>query len=155
MTLLCVVVRLRTYQRGGAFSMSDTITPPWTIKGISLEVRNAAIEAARRDRRTQGEWLTRVILEAIKAERHAPSEPRELATVGPRELATVEPPEPEPAAELTTVVDAPAPQPELSNLERAVEIAGKLAAATGKPPPTTFTRPVYARLLAQAVLGQE
>lgn len=41
---------------------------PWTIKNISPEISNAATAAAKRSDQTVGEWLSRVILAAIKAE---------------------------------------------------------------------------------------
>ena len=34
---------------------------PWTIKGVPPEVRYAAVEASRREKQPQGEWVARAI----------------------------------------------------------------------------------------------
>jgi len=43
--------------------MSDTKAdkepPPWTIRGVEPEIRNALLEAAKREKQTMGEWLNR------------------------------------------------------------------------------------------------
>src|SRR5689334_9116877 len=38
---------------------SDKEPPPWTIRGVEPEIRNALLEAAKREKQTMGEWLNR------------------------------------------------------------------------------------------------
>lgn len=42
---------------------------PWAVRGVSVEARNAAMMAAKRDSVTLGEWLDRAIRQQIKASR--------------------------------------------------------------------------------------
>jgi len=42
---------------------------PWAIRGVSLEARNAAAAAARREAVTLGGWLERAIRQQVKADR--------------------------------------------------------------------------------------
>ena len=42
---------------------------PWAIRSDSLEARNAAMAASRREGLTLGEWLDRAIRQQVKAER--------------------------------------------------------------------------------------
>lgn len=42
---------------------------PWAIRSVSLEARNAAMAASRREGLTLGEWLDRAIRQQVKAER--------------------------------------------------------------------------------------
>lgn len=44
--------------------------PPWAIRNVTLEARNAATSAAKREGLTLGEWLDRAIRQQIKQERH-------------------------------------------------------------------------------------
>lgn len=51
---------------------------PWAVRGVSIEARNAAMTAARRDSVTLGEWLDRAIRQQIKADRSSvPAAPLE------------------------------------------------------------------------------
>lgn len=51
---------------------------PWAIRGVSMEARNAAMTAAKRDSVTLGEWLDRAIRQQIKASRvNVPAVPLE------------------------------------------------------------------------------
>lgn len=43
---------------------------PWAIRNVTLEARNAAIAAARREGLTLGEWMDRAIRQQVKADRH-------------------------------------------------------------------------------------
>lgn len=59
---------------------SDDRTPPWTIKGIGPEARNAAIQAAKREKQTIGEWITRAIRSQVQSDRQQDRAP---VLVGP------------------------------------------------------------------------
>jgi DNA topoisomerase VI subunit B len=50
---------------------------PWAIRNVSLEARNAAIAASRREGLTLGEWLDRAVRQQVKAER------KQAQAVGP------------------------------------------------------------------------
>lgn len=70
--------------------------PPWTVKKVPIDVRNAAVAAAGREHQNVGEWVSRAILEKIQADQGRPRVP-----------AVVEQPAP-------TVAPAAAPQPTFS-----------------------------------------
>ena len=71
---------------------------PWTIKGVSIEARNAAIAAANRERMTQGEWLSRMIPMMVKQANAAERLPAVIPPVAEKTDAepvpTVAPPVP-------------------------------------------------------------
>jgi hypothetical protein len=90
---------------------------PWTIKGVSIEARNAAIAAATRQRMTQGEWLTRNILRMVKAEIN---EERSPAVIAPIPLAAPVP---------TVVVEAP-PRVSMGELQAAYELLAQIGPTT-------------------------
>ena len=48
---------------------------PWSIRGVSMETRNAASLAARRAGKSVGEWLEGVVMTAAHAELKAPGVP--------------------------------------------------------------------------------
>ena len=78
------------------FEPTDAMAPtdaikPWTIKSIASEARDLAVMAARREGRTVGQWLERVIRLATAGEftvdrQGLPLSDRALTTVGPRKL---------------------------------------------------------------------
>lgn len=59
--------------------MSDQNFPPWTLKNVPTEQRNAAIMAAERAGQPIGKWVGRVIHEA--AQRELTGKGREIALV--------------------------------------------------------------------------
>lgn len=81
--------------------------PPWTIRGVDVEIRNAMLNAAKRNNENIGQWLNRVGREMILDDRDAtravavvsdqPPPPPEVSLV---ELATA-------ASTLATVADLP------------------------------------------------
>src|SRR3954469_9646459 len=96
---------------------------PWTIKGIGPEERNAAIAAAEGEGLTIGEGLTRAIRTQVQADHRSDW--------------------------LPVVMEIPASakadrQSYLADLERMIDLAQKLAAATSEPIPTGITRATYA-----------
>ena len=106
---------------------------PWTIKGVSPEARNAAINAAARNQMSQGEWVGRAIITAIQVERN---EPRGLV--------------PEPPASTPNVVKDVAPPPApVAPISERIDAAAKLAAATGKALPRSVARAFYKQLLGE------
>src|SRR4051794_17082858 len=96
---------------------------PWTVKGIPPEERNAAIAAAEREGLTIGEWLTRAIRTQVQADHRSDRLP-----------VTLDPP-------LPPKVDR---QSDLSDLERMITLAEKIASANGQPIPAGITRATYA-----------
>jgi hypothetical protein len=100
--------------------MSETIeagdttdrVKPWTIKGIPPEERNAAIAAAEREGLTIGEWLTRAIRTQVQADHRSDRLPV--------------------VTEIPASVKADR-QSDLADLERMIDLAQKLAAATSEP----------------------
>jgi hypothetical protein len=60
---------------------TDSIKP-WTIKAVASEVRDLAIMAARREGLTTGQWLERVIRQAVAdGDSRAPRTGKEVAIV--------------------------------------------------------------------------
>lgn len=85
--------------------------PPWTLKGVDPESRNAAIKAAERAGRPVGAWVARVILEAAQ---------RELT--GSREVAAV------PEAQPPAVAQPSPPAANVADLSALAEAAARVAA---------------------------
>lgn len=56
---------------------------PWTIKGIPIEARNAAIAAAARDGMTIGAWIERAIRDQVKGDRARAKLPALVEDVAP------------------------------------------------------------------------
>jgi hypothetical protein len=97
--------------------MSDE-PKPWSIRGVTPEVRNAALAAAKRDNVTIGEWLDRAIRSHIKNGRN------------PGEITS----------------DKPVRQgPDLSDAERIVGMIAQLS-SSGAPIPKTVASKAYAVL---------
>src|SRR3954451_7885155 len=96
---------------------------PWTVKAIPTEERNAAIAAAEREGLTIGEWLTRAIRTQVQADHRSDRLP------------------------VVTEIPASAKadrQSDLSDLERMITLAEKIASANGQPIPPGITRATYA-----------
>ncbi len=74
---------LRTTNRA---KMADNKSKPWSVKGISDEVRSIAKKQARKSNCTMGEWLTKAILLAA-------GQPEQLANISetPQEKASEKP----------------------------------------------------------------
>lgn len=89
---------------------------PWTIKGIPPEMRNAAIAAAKREKQTLGEWMSRAIRSQVQADRQQDRAPVPVA--------------------------ADRPEIDLTEVERMVTMAAQLAGA-GAPPPKSLSRVAY------------
>lgn len=53
-----------------AGSTNNKRAAPWAIRNVTLEARNAAIAAARREGLTLGEWMDRAIRQQVKADRN-------------------------------------------------------------------------------------
>lgn len=98
---------------------SDRVKP-WTIKGITPEIRNAAIAAADRADEAIGEWITRAIRTQVKADHNASRE--------------------------VTRTDQAAPQVDLGEIERLIAMAQSMATITNEPPPVGVTRLAYGLL---------
>ena len=94
---------------------------PWTIKGISPEVRNAAIAAADRARQPIGEWMSRAIRSQVQVDRQ---ETRSPVPVQPQSA---------PSSDRTA---------DLAELERLVALTSSLSEA-GAPPPKAVSRTAY------------
>jgi len=103
----------------------DAETKPWTIKGISWEVRNAAIAAADRQHATIGEWVSRAVLGQVQAETN-----QSRAVVDPQ--ADHSAPRSDPADGLDTI-------------ERLVAITERLH-TLGIPAPKDLPKLMHARL---------
>lgn len=99
-----------------ADSGSDRVKP-WTIKGIALEERNAAIAAADRADMTIGEWLSRAIRTQVQADREASRAP--------------------------VPVNPQSSQADLDAIERMIAMARDLSSVTGEPPPKSVSRVAY------------
>ena len=102
---------------------------PWTIKGVSMEARNAAIAAAERARQTQGEWLSRNILLMVKAERAENRMP--AVTSGP-----------------DTTVGKVTPACSMEDVALAVASLEKLSGLTDKRPSRTVIRAIERQMRA-------
>lgn len=103
--------------------MADEVdrVKPWTVKGVTPEIRNAAIAAAGREKMAIGAWLGRAILGQVRADR---SQDRAPVAVGP----TVR------------------PETDLADIERLIAATAELAQASGEPPPKGITRAAYGLL---------
>lgn len=111
---------------------------PWTIKGIPAEERNAAIAAAKRGKMSIGDWLSRAIRVAVQADRQDQRAPAVVADQSDRTGERSDP-------------------ADLAEVERLVDMVGKLAIATGEPPPEGVSKTAYRllrRRLTAAGVGQ-
>jgi len=106
--------------------------PPWTIKRMPWEERNAAAKAAKRAKMFVGDWLAIAIRERIKAEQNA-------------ETGLVRTEKPTPTL-IATRITPPNDRPEVDDVVRLVAVARELAELTGKPPPRDVTRLAYQQL---------
>jgi hypothetical protein len=98
---------------------------PWTVKGIPPEMRNAAIAAAKREKQTLGEWISRAIRSQVQADRQQDRAPVPVA--------------------------AERPEINLDEVERMVAMAAQLAGA-GAPPPKSLSRVAYSLMRDRLVL---
>ncbi len=49
----------------------------WKLEGISIEAREAAKEAAKKEKLSLGEWLSRLVLRASESQKTGPRGPGE------------------------------------------------------------------------------
>lgn len=108
---------------------TDTETDRWTVRGVPKRTRDAAIEAARRNQSSLGDWVCAAIDRALQAER----EPLDLQAPGDAG--------PDPLAAANTV---------LGMTERAV--AAAVALANAPEVPQAFRRRAN-RLLRESLPG--
>ena len=101
--------------------------PPWAIRSVSLEARNAATAAARREGLSLGEWIDRAIRQQVKAERNQP--------VGP----TIE-------ETLAKLAESMARQAEATQQQNAAILSRLEAVEQGRPEPERHEGNLFGRL---------
>lgn len=99
---------------------SDQVKP-WTVKGIPPEERNAAMAAAKRDGLHIGPWLVLAIRQKIQSDRQKDRAP---VPVTPQSVV----------------------RSDLSDVERMIAAAEKLAGVAGGTVPKSVSRPAFAIL---------
>jgi pyruvate/2-oxoglutarate dehydrogenase complex dihydrolipoamide acyltransferase (E2) component len=102
----------------------------WTIKNMPMPERTAATNSAKRQGLEMADWLSRVIREAIKAERAANRQPP-VAVIPP--IATSQ----------TEEAPASSQAASLDDLQKMIEMAAALAASTGEPTPKSVSRVAF------------
>ena len=107
-----------TVEADPAPDQSDRVKP-WTIKGITPEVRNAAVAAADRADQTIGEWLSRAIRAQIKSDRQTDRLPVRADQARPDDTA------------------------DLAEVAQLVAMAKELSDMTGAPPPKAVSHTAY------------
>ncbi len=98
---------------------SDRVKP-WTIKGITPEVRNAAIAAANRADQAIGEWLSRAIRNQIQSDHQVDRSPVRADRARPENAAAG-----------------------LAEVAQLVAMAKELSDMTGTPPPKAVSHTAY------------
>jgi hypothetical protein len=91
---------------------------PWAIKLISGAARQMAVDAAKRQRRTVGEWLA----EAIRAHVESERESRDYDLFPPGQA-------------LATTAASPLPPLSVHDIGEAIDIASRIAALQGRDKP--------------------